>query len=314
MNDARVVFAGTPEFARGSLAALVEHGVRPLAVYTQPDRPQGRGRKLRACPVKIYAESIDLPVRQPQSLKDAGMQDELAALHPDLLVVAAYGLLLPQAILDIPVHGCINVHASLLPRWRGAAPIQAAILAGDAASGVSLMRMEAGLDSGPVYAMREVPIGARTTAGELHDALAAAGAELLVEHLADILAGRIEPQPQDEQQVTYAGKFTTADARLDWQLPATGLERQVRAYNPVPGARFELDGDIVKCWRAQVVQHIAAAPGTVVAAGKAGVDVACGAGGLRLVEVQRAGRRRISAAEFAAQQPLAGRVLPAVSS
>ncbi|MBT8084837.1 MAG: methionyl-tRNA formyltransferase [Woeseia sp.] len=312
MTASRVVFAGTPEFARVSLAAMVDAGIHPVAVYTQPDRPQGRGRKLGVCPVKAYAEQQGLTVLQPQSLKHAATQKELAALRPDLVVVAAYGLIFPQAVLDIPVRACINVHASLLPRWRGAAPIQAAILAGDEQSGISLMQMEAGLDSGPVYATIEVPIGAETTAGDLHDALAAAGGQLLADCLPDIASGRLLPEPQCDDDVSYAGKISSADSNLDWGKTAQQLERQVRAYNPVPGARFYLRDELIKCWRSAVVANVdGGAPGTVVAAGKSGVDVACGSGVLRLQEVQRAGRRRISGAELAAQESLVGRLLTA---
>ncbi|MGB5246633.1 MAG: methionyl-tRNA formyltransferase [Woeseia sp.] len=314
MTADRVVFAGTPEFARVALAALVAAGVRPVAVYTQPDRPQGRGRKLAPSPVKALAQSAKLPVCQPQTLKKKAALDELAALRPDIIVVAAYGLIFPQAALDIPTHGCLNIHASLLPRWRGAAPIQAAIRAGDSVSGISLMQMEAGLDSGPVYATRRVPIAADMTAGELHDALAVAGGELLVEHLDDIVNGRIEAVPQDAAHMTHAGKIEPSDSWLDWSLPALALQRQVRAYNPVPGARFMLDGELVKCWRSAVIDGSPAAPGTVLAAAKAGVDVACGDGVLRLLELQRAGRGVVSGGEFAAQKNLVGRNLLAESS
>ncbi|MGB5347081.1 MAG: methionyl-tRNA formyltransferase, partial [Woeseia sp.] len=310
MTKSRVVFCGTPEFARVSLAALLDAGVRPVAVYTQPDRPKGRGRKLLPCPVKQCAAEAGLPVHQPASLRKAEARAELAALRPDLIIVAAYGLIFPQSVLDIPPQGCLNVHASLLPRWRGAAPIQAAILAGDTVSGISLMQMEAGLDSGPVFATREVPIAPQMSAGELHDQLAVAGGELLVACLPDIVDGRLAAKAQDAALMTHAGKITTADSVLDWRLPAAHLERQVRAYNPVPGARFELDGELVKCWGSEVIEVSEtgngndAAPGMIVAAGKAGVDVACGEGVLRLLQLQRAGRGRVSGAEFAAQLAL----------
>ncbi len=308
-----MLFAGTPAFALASLRALVDAGIVPLAVLTQPDRPSGRGRRHSASPVKEYALGIGVPVLQPATLKDRGVRAELAAFEADVLVVAAYGLILPQPVLDLPRRGCLNVHASLLPRWRGAAPIQAAILAGDAQSGISLMQMEAGLDTGPVYASAALDIGRTETAGELHDRLAQLGGELLLAHLADILAGRLAAAPQDDALATYAGKIETADAVLDWQRPAGDLERRVRAYNPVPGARFFLDGELVKCWRATAIGTAGGAgdsePGDVVAAGRDGVDVACSEGVLRLTEVQRAGRRRISGGELAAQQPLQGRRL-----
>ncbi|MEX0706465.1 MAG: methionyl-tRNA formyltransferase, partial [Woeseia sp.] len=216
MTKARVLFAGTPAFALASLDALLAAGVRPLAVYTQPDRPAGRGRALTPGPVKARAQSEAIPVRQPATLRDADVQAEIAAFEPDLIIVAAYGLLLPQAVLDIPRRGAVNVHASLLPRWRGAAPIQAALLSGDAETGISLMQMEAGLDSGPVHARRAIRIGATETAGDLHDRLADLGGLLLCEHLPDLLAGRLEAVAQDAARVTHAGKFSPADAVLNW--------------------------------------------------------------------------------------------------
>ncbi|MCB1845739.1 MAG: methionyl-tRNA formyltransferase, partial [Halioglobus sp.] len=301
---------GTPAFARASLAALVASGLRPVAVYTQPDRPSGRGRKLAASPVKEYAEESGLPIVQPASLKPVDVQRELATFGADIIIVAAYGLIFPQTVLDIPRLGCINVHASLLPRWRGAAPVQAAILAGDTQTGISLMQMEAGLDSGPVFATAAIDILADETAGELHDRLAALGGELLVDRLASIVDGTLRAVPQDDAYATSAGKIETSDSVLNWQLPAIDLARAVRAYAPVPGARFMLGDELVKCWRASVLDGVPAAAGTVVAAGRDGIDVACGSGILRLHEVQRAGRRRISAAELAAQLALTGITLP----
>lgn len=314
MKNLKVVFAGTPDFARVSLQALIDAGVRPVAVYTQPDRPKGRGRKLSACPVKLCAEQHGIAVHQPLTLKNSAAQSQLADLAPDLIVVAAYGLILPQAVLDIPKRGCLNVHASLLPRWRGAAPIQAAIIAGDADTGISLMKMEAGLDTGPVFARESLPIGATETAGELHDRLASLGGKMLAGKLQMIAAGEIAAKPQADDGITYAGKISTADSVLDWRLPAVQLHRRVRAYNPVPGARFEFDGELIKCWRSSVIDCDNAKPGAVIAAGKAGVDVACGDGALRLLDVQRAGRRAVTGEELAAQLPLSGRsLLPDVS-
>ncbi len=314
MTDPKVVFAGTPAFARASLQALCASGIRPLAVYTQPDRPKGRGRSLAASEVKCYAEDQGLPVLQPQSLKSNDAQRELAALRPDIIIVAAYGLIFPQAVLDIPRLHCLNVHASLLPRWRGAAPIQAAILAGDATTGISLMQMEAGLDSGPVYADAAIEIGADETAGELHDRLAALGGELLVSQLPGILAGSLPAVPQDAALATHAGKIQTADSVLDWRCTASDLARRVRAYNPVPGARFFVADELVKCWRASSIDADDAPAGTVLAAGHDGIDIACGEGALRLHEVQRAGKRRVNAGELAASVSLAGRVLPLPAS
>ncbi len=305
MTQPRLVFAGTPDFALASLRGLVEADMPPVAVMTQPDRRSGRGRRLTASPVKQYAETVDLPVLQPATLKTAEAQEQLSALEPDLLVVAAYGLLLPQAVLDIPKHGCLNVHASLLPRWRGAAPIQAAILADDEESGVCLMHMEAGLDTGPVYARASVPLSPETTAGSLHDALAAKGAGLLVEHIAAILAGELPAEPQDDARATYAPKIQTADADIDWSMPSAEVQRRIRAYNPVPGARFRFGDENVKAWAGEVSvvsdEGAAAEPGQVLAATAAGIDVACGQGVLRLTELQRPGRKRINAGEFAAQ-------------
>ncbi len=306
MSAAKLLFAGTPDFALASLRALVESGHTPVAVLTQPDRPAGRGKKLTASPVKQYALEQSLPVLQPQTLRDPEIVDTLAALQPDLMIVAAYGLLLPQSVLDIPAHGCLNVHASLLPRWRGAAPIQQAILAGDEETGVCLMQMEAGLDTGPVFASRAIRIGDEETAGELHDRLAATGGELLVEHLTDILSGARQAEPQDEARATYAGKIQTADARLDWSEDAATLARKVRAYNPVPGAWFEYGGERIKCWAATTLDSAEASAGTVLEAGRSGIDVACGSGSLRLTELQRPGRRRIPAGEVAAQLDLVG--------
>jgi len=307
MNAPRIIFAGTPDFALASLRALVEAGRIPIAVLTQPDRPAGRGRRLTESPVKKFAVARNLPVLQPLTLRDPGVVAELQALQPDLLVVAAYGLILPQAVLDVPDLGCLNVHASLLPRWRGAAPIQAAILAGDKTTGISLMRMEAGLDSGPVYARVELPIGDEDTAGDLHDRLAALGGALLVEKLDDILAGRIEPVTQDESRVTYAGKIRRDDARLDWSRPADELHRRVRAYNPVPGAWFDHGVERIKCWRARPGATGGGAPGQVLSADNDGIRVACADGSLVLTELQRPGRKVVTAAEFAAQMDLSGR-------
>lgn len=299
-----MIFAGTPEFALASLRALVDAGVRPVAVMTQPDRPAGRGRRLTGSPVKRYARSRDLPLLQPASLRDPDVVTELRELAPDIMIVAAYGLILPQAVLDVPAQGCVNVHASLLPRWRGAAPIQAAILAGDRESGVSLMKMDAGLDSGPVYCRAAVPITPGMTAGELHDELASLGGRLLVENLDAILEGRLVAEPQDERLVTYAAKIRKADARIDWKRPAVELQRIIHAYNPVPGASFEFGDERIKCWRATVGHAEEGPPGQVLAAGEKGIEVACGEGSLILTEVQRPGRRHVTATELAGQLDL----------
>jgi methionyl-tRNA formyltransferase len=304
----RIVFAGTPDFALASLRALVESGRTPVAVLTQPDRPAGRGKKLTASPVKQYAVQHGIPVQQPVTLRDEQAAAELAALEPDVLVVAAYGLILPQAVLDIPRHGCLNVHASILPRWRGAAPIQAAILAGDAKTGISLMAMTAGLDCGPVFHIEELDIGPDETAGELHDRLAVLGGEALVARLDAILAGDVRAVPQDDTRATYAPKIDKQDARIDWSLPAREAARQIRAYNPFPGA-YCFHGDTrIKVWRATAVDRQAPA-GTVLQCDREAVVVASGEGALRLEELQLPGKRRVSAPEFAGQLDLNGQRL-----
>ena len=309
MTAPRVLFAGTPAFARASLAALVEAGIRPLAVLTQPDRPAGRGRKLTASPVKAFALEHKLPVLQPGTLRDPSIEDELRAFDADVMIVAAYGLILPEAVLDIPRLGCLNVHASILPRWRGAAPIQAAILNGDATTGISLMQMEAGLDTGPVFATADIRIGAAETAGELHDRLAVLGGELLAGTLDDILEKRIEAQPQDDALSTYAGKISRDDARIDWRQSAAAIDRQVRAYNPVPGAWTEDGEEALKIWRARAVEGRSGSAGDVLTADAAGVLVACGDGALLIESLQRPGKRRVTGGEFASQRALAGRRL-----
>jgi methionyl-tRNA formyltransferase len=298
----RIVFAGTPEFALASLAALVDAGHIPVAVYTQPDRPAGRGRRTTESPVKGFAEQAGIPVLQPETLRDEAVASELEALNPDILIVAAYGLILPQRILDIPTHGCLNVHASVLPRWRGAAPIQAAILAGDNSTGVSLMRMTAGLDCGPVFSDRITGIGEHETAGELHDRLATLGGDLLVSDLPKIVAGSLEAVEQNEALATYAGKIKKQDAEIDWTESADALHRHIRAYNPVPGAYFHADDSLrVKVWRASPVDSINAEPGTFVHYDKTRIVVACGTGGLNLESLQLPGKRRASANEFVHQ-------------
>ena len=299
MTRPAIVFAGTPDFALASLEALVEADFRPKAVYTQPDRPAGRGKKLTQSPVKLYAEQLGIPVLQPRTLKDDAAARELEAFEPDLLVVAAYGLLLPQRILDVPARGCLNVHASILPRWRGAAPIQAAILEGDAETGISLMQMEAGLDTGPVFVSEAIPIADDDTAGSLHDRLAALGGELLVKNITAIADGRLEPVPQDDDAATYAGKIRTEDARLDWRDDAAALARKVRAFNPVPGSFFTVDGQRIKCWQARAIDDVSDTPGKVVDISKSGVLVACGGGALLLEQVQRAGKGRVTARQLA---------------
>lgn len=295
----RIVFAGTPEFAVSSLrAAALHHEV--VAVYTQPDRPAGRGRGLAPSPVKLEAVARGIPVYQPESLKDEAAQQQLRDLQPDLMVVVAYGLILPKAVLAIPTHGCWNVHASLLPRWRGAAPIQRAIQAGDAKTGVCLLQMEAGLDTGPVLLHQELPIAATDTGGQLHDKLAELGAQVLSDGLGLLRAG-IKPiaRPQPEQGVTYAHKLDKAEARLDWAQDADALARTVRAFNPWPIAEATLAGERVRIHGAVALDLAhGQAPGTVLAASRDGIDIACGQGALRLRTLQREGGKAITAADY----------------
>jgi methionyl-tRNA formyltransferase len=295
----RIVFAGTPAFAVPSLRTA--HARQEVvAVYTQPDRPAGRGRGLAASPVKLEAMQRGIPVLQPVSLRKKAAQDALRELAPDLLVVVAYGLILPQAVLDIPRFGCWNVHASLLPRWRGAAPIQRAIEAGDSQTGVCLMQMEAGLDTGPVLLSQSTPIGAEETGGQLHDRLAELGAQVLGDGLGLLRAGiRPLPQAQPEQGVAYAHKLDKAEARLDWALPAQTLARKVRAFNPWPVAEAQVAGERLRILGAIALplEH-QAAPGTLLAAGKQGLDIACGEGVLRLRVIQREGGKAITVADY----------------
>lgn len=297
----RLLFAGTPEFALVSLEALIATGHAPQAVLTQPDRRAGRGKKLTASPVKQCALFHDIDILQPPTLKDDDIVARLDALEPELLIVAAYGLILPQRVLDIPKRGAVNVHASLLPRWRGAAPIQAAILAGDAQTGISLMQMTAGLDCGPVLATGAIDIGEAETAGELHDRLASLGASMLVEHLGAILDGKLEATGQDEDRATYAPKIAPADARVDWTRPAADVLRSIRAFNPVPGAWSTLCDERIKCWRARPAGDGSDEPGRIIEADGGGIVVACGDGRIALTELQRPGRGRVSAREFATQ-------------
>jgi methionyl-tRNA formyltransferase len=296
----RLVFAGTPEFSVPPLECLLAGPDALLAVYTQPDRPAGRGRQLQPSPVKQRALEGGIEVRQPLNFKDPAERARLAALEPDLMIVVAYGLILPQKVLDIPRFGCWNLHASLLPRWRGAAPIQRAIEAGDAESGVDLMQMERGLDTGPVLLERRTPIHADDTGGSLHDRLATIGAELLIEGLARLRAGEPLPQqPQPEQGVTYAHKLDKAEARLDFTQPARVLERRVRAFNPWPICDCELGGERLRVHAAQALDlQDGAAPGSVVAASAAGIDIACADGALRLTRVQREGGRAQPVADY----------------
>jgi methionyl-tRNA formyltransferase len=289
----RIVFAGTPEFAAQHLQALLDAGREIIAVYTQPDRPAGRGQKLMPSPVKQLALQHGIAVYQPQTLRDPCAQAELAALKPDLMVVVAYGLILPQVVLDTPRLGCINSHASLLPRWRGAAPIQRAIQAGDASSGVTVMQMEAGLDTGPMLLKVSTTITAEDTGGSLHDRLAELGSQAVVDAVGKLAAGELRGEVQDDGLATYAHKLNKDEARLDWTRPAVELERLIRAFNPWPICHSTLHGEPLKVLAAQLGEG-EGAPGSVLAADKAGLTVACGSGALRLTRLQLPGGKPLA--------------------
>jgi methionyl-tRNA formyltransferase len=297
----RIVFAGTPEFAAAHLKALLNNPFEVVAVYTQPDRPAGRGQKLMPSPVKQLALQHQIAVYQPQTLRDPAAQAELAALKPDLLVVVAYGLILPQVVLDIPRLGCINSHASLLPRWRGAAPIQRAIQAGDAESGVTVMQMEAGLDTGPMLLKVSTPISADDTGGSLHDRLAELGPPAVLQAIAGLAAGSLRGEVQNDSLATYAHKLNKDEALLDWSRPAVELERLIRAFNPWPICHSSLNGAPLKVLAAQLVTEPGAgrgAPGEILAASKDGLTVACADGALRLTRLQLPGGKALNFADL----------------
>jgi methionyl-tRNA formyltransferase len=311
MPPLKIIFAGTPEFAVPALNALVAAGHSPVAVYTQPDRPAGRGRRLTASPVKQAALAAGLPVDQPASLRDSAAVATLRAHAADLMVVVAYGLILPQAVLDAPALGCVNVHASLLPRWRGAAPIQRAIAAGDGETGVSIMRMEAGLDTGPVYLTRALPIDPRETGGSLHDKLAELGAQALIDALPGIADGSLRPRPQDDSRASYARKVSKEEAAIDWRRPAPEIDRLIRAFVPWPVAQTRLAGAALRIWSGEPLSGVPPGlpPGRVFSQSKAGIEVAAGRGALRITRLQLPGKRPMSAAEFVNARQVVGEVL-----
>jgi methionyl-tRNA formyltransferase len=291
-----LVFMGTPDFAATILSALIEAGHHIQAVYTQPPRPAGRGHRLHPSPVQTLAEQYGLPVHCPATLRHPAAQAEFAAIPADVAVVVAYGLLLPKPVLAAPRLGCINVHASLLPRWRGAAPIQRAILAGDAETGITIMQMDEGLDTGPILRCRAIPIGPDETAGQLGEHLAALGARMIVEALGGVARGITEPQPQPGDGATYAAKLRRDEARLDWRRPAAELERQVRAFDPWPGASFEGRGERIRVLAAETDPSPAPSPpGTIL---DERLSIACSAGVFRPLRLQRAGRAPLDASAF----------------
>jgi methionyl-tRNA formyltransferase len=294
----RIAFAGTPAFAAAALQALVDSRFDVALVLTQPDRPAGRGLRQSPGAVKQLALRHGLTVAQPQTLRNEEILAQLRSIAAQAMVVAAYGLILPSAVLDLFPTGCINIHASLLPRWRGAAPIQRAILAGDRETGISIMRMEQGLDTGPVYLTGTAPILPDDSAGSLHDRLAALGARCIVEALPQIAQGVLAPSPQPADGITYAHKITKAEAAIDWQRDSLEVDRQVRAFNPFPGAFSLLRNEPMKIWRGFATPRGQGTPGEILGCGPDGIDVACGEGMLKITELQKAGGRRLSAAEF----------------
>lgn len=315
----RVIFAGTPEFAVSPLRALADSDHSIVAVYTQPDRPAGRGRKLGTSAVKQCAQELQLTCCQPESLRDATSIAELAAFKPDIMVVVAYGQILPQQVLDLPSLGCLNIHASLLPRWRGAAPIHRAILAGDERTGVSIMKMDEGLDTGPVLLSRSVDIDNHTSSQELHDTLASLGAACLNEAISGWCKGELDPLEQQHDQASYANKLIKSEATIDWLQPADSIDRQIRAFNPWPVAETQLNAKKLRIWRAHPVSEAARqspnetngqhAPGMVLQCDHAGLQVKCGQGSIVITELQLPGKKAVSARDFANGNDLSGVVL-----
>ena len=300
----RIIFAGTPPFAALALEALLRAGHQVPLVLTQPDRPAGRGMALAASAVKQVALLHDLPLQQPASLKSEEARQLIQQAAADVMIVAAYGLILPPAILDAPRLGCLNIHASLLPRWRGAAPIQRALWAGDLETGITIMQMDAGLDTGPTLLSRTLTINGDDTAQTLHDKLAALGAGLIVEALTALEHNELHPTPQPAEGVTYAAKIVNREAEIDWRRPAIELECAVRALNPAPGATALIEGKTIKIWRAALVPDASGQPGQILAADSESIVVACGHGALRLLELQKPGGKRLPVADFLRGFPL----------
>lgn len=288
----RLVFAGTPDFAASALSALLQAGHKIVGVYSQPDRPAGRGRKLSPGPVKQVALDAGIPVFQPASLRTEETQAELVALNADVMVVAAYGLILPEAVLALPRHGCLNIHASLLPRWRGAAPIQRAIAAGDDKTGITIMQMDAGLDTGAMLLQVATPITATDTGGSVHDRLAAMGGEAIVDALKQLAAGTLAAEAQNNDEACYAHKLSKEEGRIDWNRPASDIDRQIRAFNTWPGSYTDLDKQRIRLHEVAVIPlSDDVKPGTIVRRDRDGIDVKCGEGGLRIVQLQLPGSR-----------------------
>ncbi|WP_354688774.1 methionyl-tRNA formyltransferase [Aeromonas sp. 19NY04SH05-1] len=299
MNKLKLIFAGTPDFAARHLAALLSSDHEVVAVYTQPDKPAGRGQKLTASPVKELALAHNLPVYQPASLRNEEAQAELASLGADLMVVVAYGLILPKAVLDTPHLGCINVHGSLLPRWRGAAPIQRAIWAGDAETGVTIMQMDVGLDTGAMIRKVSSPIAADETSTSLYDKLAELGPQALVDTVDAMAAGNTTAEPQDDALANYAQKLSKEEARIDWTMDAVAIERCIRAFNPWPISWCEVAGQTIKVWQADVIEHEhGQSAGTLLKADKQGIDIATGKGVLRLLTLQPPGKKAMSVTDL----------------